>query len=418
MLDLEVPFPLKYLQKVNLQTQTLFTFLKLKMSEFYPPKLNPVFVRLCQSVAPLLGYWQYRMTLEVDNSSLEKVAAIQDHRMLLLCNHPTYHDWIAVFLLSARLGEVFHYLAAIERFKGSEGRFLQTLGAYSIRRGLADRSSVAQTLELLTQPQCRLVVFPEGGCSFQNDTVMPFRVGAVQMAFQAMNKLVKRGEALPDLYTVPISLKYRYTGNMHQVIEETLKRLEKALQISPKSSDFYDRLRTVAEEVLVGFEQDYNLNTQETPILPWNDRIQCLKTQVLQQCEQKLGMTAAPGEPMRERVYRIQHLLESREDTRTTDEAIQKATVRLLNFDAIYDGYVAAAPTPERFLETLIRLEREVFGIGQPPPKGDRKVIIRIGEPVNLKDYFERYQQNRSETVTTLVEQLRQNVQSLLDGKQ
>jgi len=389
------------------------------MSEFYPPKLNPVFVRLCQSVVPLVGYWQYRMTLEVSNASLEKIAALQDHRMLLLCNHPTYHDWIAVFLLSARLGEVFHYLAAIERFKGSEGRFLQTLGAYSIRRGLADRSSVAQTLELLMQPQCRLVIFPEGGCSFQNDTVMPFRAGAVQMAFQAMSKLVKRGEPLPDLYTVPVTLKYRYTGDMNRVIDETLSRLEKALQISEKSSNFYDRLRAVAERVLVGFEQDYGLKTPEITIFPWNDRIQRLKTQVLQECEQKLGMTAAPGEPMRERVYRIQHLLESREesvrDDFWTDEAIHKATARLLNFDAIYDGYVAADPTPERFLETLIRLEREVFGIGQPPPKGDRKVIIRVGEPVNLKDYFERYQQNRSETVNTLVAQVRQDMQSLLD---
>lgn len=83
-----------------------------------------------------------------------------------------------MFLLSARLGEVFHYLVAHEAFQGLQGRLLTTrLGAYSIRRGLGDRRSVAQTLELLMQPACRLVVFPEGGCSFQNDTVMPFRGG-------------------------------------------------------------------------------------------------------------------------------------------------------------------------------------------------------------------------------------------------
>jgi len=392
------------------------------MSEFYPPRLNPTFVRLCQSVAPPIGYWQYRMTLEISPESRDKLAALRDYRMLLLSNHPSYHDWIAIFLLSARLGEVFHYLAAIERFKGSSGRFLQSLGAYSIRRGLADRPSIAQTLELLMQPDCRLVVFPEGGCSFQNDTVMPFRVGAVQMAFQAISKLVKRGEPVPDLYAVPVSIKYRYTEDMNQVIDETLSRLQKALEI-PQASDFYERLRAVAERVLVGLEQDYGLHTAEIANMPWNDRIPRLKTHILQKCEQKLGMTSALGEPIRERVYKIQHILESGAETLEADnlwtnEFIHKATTRLLNFDAIYDGYVAAAPTPERFLETLIRLEREVFGIDQPAPKGHRKVIIRIGEPMNLKDYFEDYQRDRSGTVNALVIQLQHTVQSHLTLQQ
>ncbi|MBW4574819.1 MAG: hypothetical protein KME08_05985 [Aphanothece sp. CMT-3BRIN-NPC111] len=70
----------------------------------------------------------------------------------------------------------------------------------------------------------------------------------------------------------------------------------------------------------------------------------------------------------------------------TNELFIYKATTRLLNFDAIYDGYAAALPTSERFLETLIRLDGEVFGICQPTSKGHRKAIARIGEPVSLKD--------------------------------
>ncbi|HEY9693654.1 MAG TPA: 1-acyl-sn-glycerol-3-phosphate acyltransferase [Oculatellaceae cyanobacterium] len=411
-----------------------------KSSVFYPPLLNPLFVRLCQSVIPIIGYWQYRMTLEISKNDLEKLAALGDYRMLLLSNHPSYHDWIAIFLLSARLGNVFYYLAASERFKGKSARFLQMLGAYSIRRGLADRASVAQTLQLLMQPQCQMVVFPEGGCSFQNDTVMPFRVGAVQMAFQAMNKLVKQGEAVPDLYTVPVSLKYRYTGDMNQVIDQTLSQLETALQIqaitSPSSmipsdkkggmdsqvqfgQNFYPRLRAIAEKVLVSFEQDYGLYTDEIAQQNWNDRIIQLKSHIIQSCEQKLGLISAPGEAIRERVYKIQNVLESRAESLGKDdfwtyESLHKAAARLLNFDAIYDGYVAANPTSERFLETLFRLEREVFGIRQPIPKGDRKVIIKIGEPVNLKNYFENYQQDKSGTVNLLIKNLQENVQNLL----
>lgn len=390
------------------------------MSEFYPPRLNPTLVHLCQGIAPLVGRWQYQMNLEIQPACLEKLAALGDRRLLLLSNHPTFHDGMAMFLLSARLGEVFHYLVAYEAFLGLQGRLLQRLGAYSIHRGLGDRRSVAQTVELLMQPACRLVIFPEGGCSFQNDTVMPFRSGAVHLALQAMSKLIKRGEPQPELYIIPVSIKYRYTGDMSQVIHNTLSRLERTLQISVVStSSFYQRLRAVAERVLVGLEQDYDLHTAEMAQMDWNQRILHIKTHLLQRCEQKLGIDSAAREPARERVYRIQHILESGAEVGAQDfwtYDIHKATVRLLNFDAIYDGYVAADPTPERFLDTLTRLEREVFGIDQPPPKGYRTVLLRIGEPVNLKDHFERYQQDRSGTVSTLTQQIQQDVQRNLDS--
>lgn len=391
------------------------------MSEFHPPRLNSTLVHLCQNAAPFLGRWHYRMTLEIHPTCLEKLATLREQRLLLLANHPTFHDGMALFLLSARLGETFHYLVAYEAFKGLQGPLLQRIGAYSVRRGLGDRRSIAQTLELLTQPACRLVIFPEGGCSFQNDTVMPFRVGAIHLALQAMSKLVKRSEPRPDLYVVPISLKYHYTGNMTQVINDTLSRLEQTLQV-PAASDFYQRLRAVAEQVLVNLEQDYGLYSAETAQMDWNQRILYIKTFLLQHCEQTLAITSAPSEPARERVYKIQHVLESRAkalDQETKDlwtyESIYKATIRLLNFDAIYDGYVMADPTPERFLDTLTRLEREVFGINQPSPKGDRIVLLRIGEPVNLKHHFERYQQDRSGTVSDLTQQIQQTVQKNLD---
>ena len=104
-------------------------------------------------------------------------------------------------------------------------------------------------------------------------------------------------------------------------------------------------------------------------------------------------------------------------------ELIEKSVKRLLNFDAIYDGYVAENPTPERFLDTLIRLEREVFEIDQPKPKGFRQAIVKIGTPVNLKDFFADYQRDRdckeqtsrNKTVSQVMLQIQQEVQNNLD---
>lgn len=401
---------------------------------FYPPQLNPPLVRLLQQVAPWLVRWRFQVELVISTEAQVQISTLRQRPCLFVCNHPTFTDPMMLFLFSSILKQPFHYLAAYERFGGVGGWLLQQIGAYSIRRGQADRDSVAQTLKLLAQPDCKLVIFPEGGCSFQNDTVMPFRPGAVQMAMQALSKRTRQAEeegarlASLDFYVVPISLKYRYIGNMTPIIEQTLERLERALRVKG-TGDFYQRLRVVAAAVMGRFEQEYGLSGQASQ--DWNERIAALKSQVLAQCEQQLQLTSAPDQPTRERVYRMQHALENRYSQDSSDpgsgeagngdswtdswEVMRKSLSRLLNFDAIYDGYVGEKPTPERFLDTLTRLEREVFDIDQPASKAKRQAFLRVGRPLNLRDFLADYGQNRSETIATVTQQVQQTVQKNLD---
>ena len=145
-------------------------------SQFLPPRLNPLLTRLIQSITNHIAYWGYQLKLDIKADELAKVKAIASERVVYLPNHSNLDDGIAIFLLSARLGQLFHYIVAYEAFQGIIGKLLQSAGAYSIRRGMADRQSVIQTLKILQQPACKLVIFPEGGCSYQNDTVMPFRL--------------------------------------------------------------------------------------------------------------------------------------------------------------------------------------------------------------------------------------------------
>ncbi len=399
---------------------------------FYPPQLNHFLVRLAQFIAPYVARSFFQFELVISPDCLAKMRSLQNQRIILLPNHPTFQDPIVMFVLSKKLGQAFHYLAAYDLFNGSFSGIYQRLGVYSIRRGLVDRPSIAQTLELLAQPDCRLVVFPEGGCSFQNDTVMPFRVGAVQIAFQAMSKIVKQGEPLPDLYVLPVSIKYRYTQDMQEVINQTLHRLEQALSLEVVSgSTPYERLRAIAERVLVKIEQDYGMHPPATN-QHWEQRISLLRTRILENCEQQLGMSSNPSELTRERTYRIEYVLKTKADKLETEEAmpksptsegdqassfelIEKSVKRLLNFDAIYDGYVAEKPTPERFLDTLTRLEREVFDIDKPPPKAYRQAIVKIGEPVNLRDIFADYQRDRAYTANAVMLNIQQAVQKNLD---
>ncbi|BAU63884.1 Acyltransferase domain protein [Stanieria sp. NIES-3757] len=401
---------------------------------FYPPRLNSLVVRFVQIIALYGAWWFYKFELVISSDSLDKIKSLQHKTLLLTPNHPTFHDPIVMFILSAKLKEKFHYLAAYELFNSWLAGFFQRLGVYSIRRGLVDRLSITETLALLSNPESRLVVFPEGGCSFQNDTVMPFRSGTVQLAFKAIEKKAKQGEPIPDLYVVPVSIKYKYTENMENAIAQTLEGLEQALNVIPESHfSPYQRLRLIAEKVIIKIEQDYGLLTAEIERQSWKERIEKLRIKIIESCEKQLGILTNPNEMVRERTYKLEYVLKTKAEQLessevrldsnllTTESAlnldlIDKSIKRLLNFDAIYDGYVAENPTSERFLDTLIRLEREVFNIDKPKPKGFRQAIVKIGNSVNLQDFFVSYQQERIKTVTNVMLQIQQEVQANLDS--
>ena len=392
------------------------------LPEFYPPLPNRLLLGIAHTISSTYLSWRKQIKLDIPPEVLQQLQALEGERLLILPNHPTFDDPIVVFALTSRLKGAFYFLAAYEQFAGLLGWFFQRLAVYSIRRGVADRASIAQTLELLTQPNCRLVIFPEGGCSFQNDTVMPFRVGAIQMAFQVLNRLARQGEPVPDLYVLPLAVKYFYIGNMSPVIQRSLHHLATELGLKQTGTE-YEQLRAISEQMLTNLEQEYHLQSPGREQWGWNDRINALKLEVIQACEASLGMTSALNEPIRERVYRIQYALKTQDDLESVLEgqstwnadAIYRATIRLLNFDAIYDGYVADHPSPERFLDTLTRLEREVFHIDQPAPKGHRLARVEAGVPINLRDYFPEYQKNRAVTINQLTLMAQQSVQHGLD---
>lgn len=424
---------------------------------FYPPKQWPLMARLVQSISYPLARVLYKCRISVSEDCVGKVRAVDDARLVFVCNHPTLEDGITLFVLSTRLGQLFHYIVAYESFKGMMGGFIQRLGCYSIRRGLGDRASISQTLALLKAPRCRLVIFPEGGCSYQNDTIMPFRPGAIQLPMSVLAQLAKKADSLeqvPDFYVVPLSLKYRYGSPMQPVIDATLARLEAELNLSDRlgQADDYSRLRQVAHAVILRIEAEArsyaNGAGHETirrheelshaDAVDWNERIDQLRQIFIRKCEKALHIEPNLNLPIRERVYKVQAVLEARfsdEDAVVADkyppqdgradetsldigidrEALYWDTVRLLNFDAIYDGYVAESPTPERFLDTLTRLEREVFHLEHPQPKALRKACFYIGTPINLKDYLSDYRRDRSGTIDRLAEQLRQIMQANLE---
>jgi len=367
-------------------------------AKFIPPEQNSILTRLIQIIFAPIAYFVYKLKISVSDHDVAKLKAISQHRVVYLPNHSNLDDGLVVFLLSIRLKQLFYYVVALEAFQGWVGKLMQTVGSYSIRRGTGDRKSVTETLKILQKEQCKLVIFPEGGCSYQNDTVIPFRPGAIELSIKAIDKLVKQTGIVPDFFLVPVSLKYTFPNANSEQIVESLENLEQALSIQSQTTDLYERLRTVAAQVLTNLETEYLVTPSAQT--DWNQRIQFLKQYLLQHCETQLEIVSNSQLPNRERVYKVQSILRNigiQDQKPEIDyQNIYRTTVRLLNFDVICDGYVAAKPTPARFFATLDRLEREVFQLDRPKNKGLREVVINIGNPINLKQYYLNIQSDLS----------------------
>jgi len=404
-------------------------------TKFVPPNPQDVFIWIAQRLSGLFTIGVPRFRLALDHDDRDRLQALANSRVVYLPNHPTHADGIALFALSAQVRQPFYYIAAYESFKGWQGKFMTWLGAYSIRRGVGDRHSIAATLKLLEQPTCKLVMFPEGGCSYQNDTVMPFREGAVSLSLRTLKKVARHADAVPDFYLVPISLKYRYLKPMNRQIDRSLKRLEKALGLLPNSPDFFWRLRGVAGALLQRLESEIGLEPQSVDYASqsdgknWNQRIDQLRNTMVQAYEQRLGLEPQTHLPMRERVYQVQAKLEERNEALSVQaedptpkvnessqderyERLYEGTLRLLNLDAVYDGYIAENPTQERFLDMLIKMEREVFRVESPSAKAMRVAQVKIGDIINLKDYLEDYIQNKDATIADLTQRVQYTVQA------
>lgn len=384
--------------------------------KFLPPQRNALITRLIQSISYLVIYFAYQLKLKVSDRDIALLKDLEDKRVIYLPNHSNLDDGLVMFLFSARLGQLFYYIVAYEAFTGWIGKLMQKVGAYSIRRGVGDRASIIQTLKILQQPKCKLVIFPEGGCSYQNDTVMPLRTGGIELAFKAMDKLVKQ-QKQPELYLVPVSIKYWYSQNSEGQIAKSLSELETALSIEPTNNDFYSRLRNISACVLTNLEAEYHITPERSP--DWNQRIEVLQQQLLNYCERQLNLVPATQLPNRERVYKIQSILadlSKSEPEPSKYQHLKQTAVRLLNFDAIYDGYVAQKPTNERFFATLDRLEREVFHIDRPKSKGLRQVEIKIGTPINLQEYWlTNDYSDRDGAIDRLTQTIQQQIQANLN---
>jgi 1-acyl-sn-glycerol-3-phosphate acyltransferase len=408
---------------------------KIAGADFRPAKLHLPTLRLWYACLPLImRQFCDVSSVEIGANDLARLKATEGKRMVITPNHPTNTDPALIFALAKASGIPFHYVACRETFDmagGLWGRVIQRLGAYSVVRGTADRESFRATRALLASPGGKVVIFPEGEVHSQNDTLLPFHSGVVQLAFWAMEDLRKAGEPEGSVGLLPVAVRYRFAHDMSQPIEKSLQRLERTLNLpSVSKNDRYTRLRTIGIAILETLETEYGLKPDPTASSEdLTPRMDAMRNLLLDRCAQLVGAIHKADMTQPERMRALMNALyavtreepaEKRSPYRERIHQHQAARAipllkdldRVANWIAVQDNYVRAEPSDERMADNLRRLEVEAFGASKL--RGMRRAVVNVGERIDLATYSDAYKSDKRGTVAKVTLELEQAVQALL----
>lgn len=396
--------------------------------DFKPPKLNGLVLGLANLFLPIALRARQVVSVNFSPADIENLRALKNERLVILPNHPTNTEPAILFKLGRKVKQPFHFVACREAFDhvgGLWGWLIQRLGAYSLVRGALDRPSFTKTKELLAAPASKLVIFPEGEVYSQNDSLLPFQSGVIQLAFWGLEE-ARKADPRADIKLLPIAVRYSFVEDMSTAISASIERLERAVGLRVATEDDnYARVRRVGELVVGKLETQFQLKPAEDATL--GDRMDLIKRTQLEKAAEiaKVKTKGGPiAEEMRMVINAVHRVTDDSShaktdyDMRLWEEArnhIQPALHeldRLANWIAVYDGYVAASPTAERMVHLLVRMEKEV--LGEIWIKGKQEAHVALGNPISLAERMEGYQADKRGTVSSVTKEAEAIVQQSL----
>lgn len=217
------------------------------MLDFVKPRTSQPMVTFAKIMWPLYVMYKYgNLKMELSEEVEETFKKLSQKTVIICPNHSHYLDPDALFGISRLVRQHFNFLAAREIFgarKSNRYRWMQKLGCFSIERGAADIQAIKAIHDLLLEEECKLVIFPEGEVSHQNDYLMNLEDGAERMALTAVKDLRKERPE-ETIYILPLILKYKFSMNVWPEILQNLTRVEIHLELKPeKDASVSTRLR-------------------------------------------------------------------------------------------------------------------------------------------------------------------------------
>lgn len=393
---------------------------------FIPPKLEYPIAWMIDFSFPLFAKFGMNLNgIDISGKDRELLRSLRKERMLYMSNHPSTIEPPIAYYVANIMGTRFHYLAARNVFNwmfGLLGDLISKLGAFSVLTGTTDRETLKTSRSILAEPGGKLVIYPEGMCSMENDNLAPFMPGIAQIGFWGLED-ARKNDSQADIVILPAFVKYTLAGSrtsLLQEIESSLRRLEEKLGIEPGNRNLLRQFLAVGRVLLENAEKEYGINASDND--DYDYRVGHVRHAALNRAAQRLQVKLDSGSDsfhkIRE-VFKVKDAIDSGiEDSKRPKIPPEDFIMGSRDLDTAYTfivikpEYLVSRPTPERFMEWIYRFETHVFGATNFRA---RRARVIFSDPFRIGDYYESYKKDKKKTVDEVTKRLRKDIESLLE---
>ena len=359
-----------------------------KPYRFVPPRRGTLWWHLCRPIVPLY----LRQTAGIGRVECRGVGRLKaslaaGHGIMLAPNHCRPCDPFVLGPLAYQLGRPFFIIASWHTFMQNRvQRFLlPRLGVFSIYREGTDREALKTAMQVTAEARRPLVIFPEGVVSRHNDKLNHLMEGTALMARGAAKQ---RATANPPGKVVvhPVAIRYFFDGDVESTVITVLRDIEHRLTWRPQEElPLGERIAKVGGALLALKEVEYLGAAQSGPI---GERLQNLIDRLLVPLENEWVKGRREKEIVaRVKLLRIAIVPEmvsgSLGEAELQRRWRQLADMYLAQQLSCYPpDYLAADPTPERYLETVERFEEDMTDLARV--HAPMRAVVEVGEAIEV----------------------------------
>ena len=382
------------------------------MNDFRAPKINPIVMSACHFIFPLWVKLNEQLKVHIFGGQSDLQCFSEAKHALILANHPDRQDPFAIAALSGHMKEDFYTICAREVFDwdfGLRGWLLQSVGSYSVKRGKPDRHSIATTKKLLKKGDHKVVIFPEGEITGDQDSLEAFPKSIFHIVLDAQKDLKAEGSSEP-VYVIPCAIQYSLETDPETALGPCLSKLGKKLDLNfEDGADVIGKTKQIIKAYLTELSYAYSLVLEESSSAQMAEQaaIEMLK-RVGAICDFEYDDSISP----KDQLYAIRN---------ATDEKFKKlpSLARQCRFHCGGISQPSIRGDLER-IERLLILNRSLLHFeddiqacrsldfieselcGRVSPKGWQKCSVYIEEPIDVSAFSELYEQNKEDAVDKL----------------
>ena len=230
------------------------------------------------------------------------------HGVLIAPNHCRLSDPLTLGYVSRIVKREVHAMASWHLFMEEPFKrfILRRMGAFSVYREGVDRKAIDTAVDILIDGQRPLVVFAEGAISRHNDVLMPMMDGPSFIARTAAKRREKLGTP-GGIVVHPVAIRYFFQGDLLKSVAPVLEEIEshfswysqedrpltrRLQQIGQallslkeieyfgfaRTGDFYERVDSLMEDVLVKLEKEWQIKERGDGVVA---RVKALRSAIL-----------------------------------------------------------------------------------------------------------------------------------------